>query len=93
MLGKGRVISASIDTYHVRYMTRKLMLCREIDLEEEKTAVTFFCVAMAGRCMVANSIVTCIYKTGAHNLSSDGWEQRTILDANGVRRSKGKSNF
>ena len=43
--------------------------------------------------MVANSIVTCLYKTGAHNLSSDGWEQRTIFDANGVRRSKGNSNF
>ena len=40
--------------------------------------------------MVANSIVICIYKTGAHNLSSDGWEQRTIFDANGVGEAKGR---
>lgn len=81
MLWKGRVISAGIGTYHVRYVTGKSMLRREINLEEEKAAVAFFCEAMTGRCMVANNIVTCIYKTGAHNLSSDGWEQRTILDA------------
>lgn len=64
-----------------------------INLEEEKTAVTFFCEAMTGRCMVFANIVRCIYKTGAHNLSSDGWAQRTILDANGVRRSKGYGEF
>ena len=64
-----------------------------INLEEEKTAVTFFCEAMTGRCMVFANIVRCIYKTGAHNLSSDGWAQRTILDANGLRRSKGYGEF
>ena len=44
--------------------------------------------------MVFANIVRCIYKTGAHNLSSGGWAQRTnSTHANGVRRSKGYGEF